>query len=76
MRWIHMGNGGTAPTFLTWALDEDEWSASRPCRFTPGERAPGTRLIGGWVGSWAGLDAVEKKNLPLRPGIEPGQSRP
>jgi hypothetical protein len=34
--------------FLTSALVGDEWSASRLCRFTPGERALGT-LIGGWV---------------------------
>jgi len=26
--------------FLTWALDGDEWSVSRPDRFTSGERAP------------------------------------
>jgi hypothetical protein len=28
------GSGGTAPPFLTLALDGGEWSASRPCRFT------------------------------------------
>jgi hypothetical protein len=28
--------------FLTWALAGSEWSASRPGRFTPGERALGT----------------------------------
>jgi hypothetical protein len=32
--------------FLTSALDEGEWSASRPGRFTPEERALGTRWIG------------------------------
>jgi len=42
---------------LTSELDESEWSASRPGRFTPRERAPGTRWIGGWVGPRAGLDA-------------------
>jgi hypothetical protein len=25
------------------------WLASRPCRFTPRERSPGTHWIGGWV---------------------------
>jgi hypothetical protein len=31
---------------LTSALDEDDWSASRPGRFTPRERAPnGKRVI-------------------------------
>jgi hypothetical protein len=28
------GSGGIAPPFLTSALDGDEWSASRPGRFT------------------------------------------
>jgi hypothetical protein len=31
--------------FLTSALVVGEWSASRPCRFTPGERAPGTHFM-------------------------------
>jgi hypothetical protein len=47
--------------FLTSALVGGEWSASRSCRFTPGERAPATHWIVGWVGPRAGLDAVEKK---------------
>jgi hypothetical protein len=34
--------------FLTLALI-DELSASRPARFTAGERAPGTHWIGGWM---------------------------
>jgi hypothetical protein len=34
---------------LTSALDGSEWSASRPGRFTPRERALGTHCIGGWV---------------------------
>jgi hypothetical protein len=37
--------------FLTSVLDGGELSASRPCRFTPRERALGTHWIGGWVGS-------------------------
>jgi hypothetical protein len=42
--------------FLTSTLVGGEWSASRPARFTPGEKAPGTNLIRGWVASepvWA-----------------------
>jgi hypothetical protein len=35
--------------FLTSALVGGEWSASRPGRFTPGERALGIHWIGGWV---------------------------
>jgi hypothetical protein len=43
------------------ALDGGEWSASRPDRFTPKERAPGTHWIGGWVGPRAILDAGVKR---------------
>jgi hypothetical protein len=35
---------------LTPALVGDEWSASRPGRFNPRERAPGAHWIGGSVG--------------------------
>jgi hypothetical protein len=31
--------------FLTSVLDGGKWSVSRPRRFTPGERAPGTQWI-------------------------------
>jgi hypothetical protein len=44
---------------LTSAQEGGEWSASRPDRFIPRERAPGTHLIGGWVGPTAVLDAVK-----------------
>jgi len=47
-------------SFLKAALDGGEWSASRPCGFTPGVRALGTHWIGGWVSPRAGLDAVLK----------------
>jgi hypothetical protein len=49
---------------LISALDESEWSASRPCRFTPRERAPGTHWIGGWVSPRAVLDSVVKRKIP------------
>jgi hypothetical protein len=49
---------------LTSERDGGEWSASRPGRFTPRERAPGTHWIGGWVGPRAVLDAVVKRNIP------------
>jgi hypothetical protein len=51
-------------TFLTSALDGGEWSASRPGRFTPKERACGTHWIGGSVDSRAVLDAVVKRKIP------------
>jgi hypothetical protein len=46
------------------ALDGGESSASRPGRFTPRERAPGTHCIGGRVGPRAVLDTVVKKKIP------------
>jgi hypothetical protein len=49
--------------FLISALVVGEWSASRPGRFTLGERAPGTHWIESWVGPRAGLDDVEKKKF-------------
>jgi hypothetical protein len=55
---------------LTSALAGGEWSASRPCRLTPGERVPGTHWIGGWVGPRAGLDDVEKRKFFTLPGLE------
>jgi hypothetical protein len=54
---------------LTRALDGSEWSALRPGRFTPRERAPGTHCTGGWVGPRAVLDTVVKRKIPTR--IEP-----
>jgi hypothetical protein len=61
--WIHV--------FLTSALVGGEWSASRSCRFTPGETAPGTNCIGGWVGPLAGLDDVEKRKFLSVPVLGP-----
>jgi len=40
--------------FLTFALDGDKLSASRPGPFTSGERAPGSH--------WIGRDGEEKKD--------------
>jgi hypothetical protein len=47
--------------FLTSALTGGEWSASRPGRFTPREKAPGTHLIIGCVGLITCLDDMEKR---------------
>jgi hypothetical protein len=49
---------------LTSVLDGGGWSALRPGRFTPRERAPGTHWIGGRVGPRAVLDAVVKRKIP------------
>jgi hypothetical protein len=57
-------------------------SASRPGRFTPGERAAGIHWIGGWVDPRAGLNDMEKwkfltpAGLELRPSVvQPAASR-
>jgi hypothetical protein len=47
-----------------------EWTASRPGRFTPGERAPGAHCIGGWVNPRAGVDDVEKRKFLTLQGLE------
>jgi hypothetical protein len=56
--------------FLDRGTSWSEWSASRPGRFIPGERAPGTHWIGGWVGPRAGLDFVEKRKFLTLLGLE------
>jgi hypothetical protein len=47
-----------------------ERSTSRPGRFTPGERAPGTHWIGGGLDLRAGLDDLEKRKFLTLPGLE------
>jgi hypothetical protein len=64
---------GIAPPFLT-SEPGGEWSASLPGCFTPGEIAPGTHWIGGWVALRTGVDAMEKRKILPLPGIEPGPS--
>jgi hypothetical protein len=49
---------------LTSALDGGEWSASRPGRFTPRERASVTHWIGDWVAPRTVLDAAVKRKIP------------
>jgi hypothetical protein len=56
--------------FFSSALAAGEWSASRPGRFTPAERAPGTHWIAGWVDSTAGLDDLEKGKFLTLLGLE------
>jgi hypothetical protein len=59
---------GRVDAFLTLALDEGEWSASRTGRFTPKEKAPGTHWIGLWVGLRARLEAVAMRKIPASAG--------
>jgi hypothetical protein len=49
--------------FLTSVQAGGERSASGPGRFTPGEKAPGTQWIGGWVDSRAGLENMEQRKF-------------
>jgi hypothetical protein len=55
--------------FLASALVGGEWSTSCPSRFTPGEKAPATHWIGGWVDPRAGLDDIEKRKFLTLPGL-------
>jgi hypothetical protein len=45
---------------------ESGGKTSRPCRFTPGERAPGIHWIEGWLSPRAGLDAVKRRSIYCR----------
>jgi hypothetical protein len=60
---MYGGVGVYIHIFLTLALVGGEWSASRPCRFTPG-----THWIGGWVDPRATLNDVEKRKFLTLPG--------
>jgi hypothetical protein len=56
--------------FLTSALVGGEWSASRPNRFTPGEKAPDTLWIAGWMDPRTSLGDMEKRKFLILPGHE------
>jgi hypothetical protein len=55
---------------MTSALGGREWSAPRPGRYAPGERAPGTHWMGGLVGPSTVLDGVEKRKFLTLAGLE------
>jgi hypothetical protein len=42
-----------------------------PATLSPGERAPSTHCVGGWVGPEADMNTGVEKNLLPQPGIEP-----
>jgi hypothetical protein len=51
-------------SFMTSALDEGEWSASRTGgALLPGKGPPGTHWTGGWVGPKAGLDTEDRGKI-------------
>jgi hypothetical protein len=41
-----------------------------PAALLPGEAAPVTHCLGGWVGPRAGLDDVKKRKFLTLPGLE------
>jgi hypothetical protein len=62
-----MGSECIDPHFLDLALAGGEWSASRPDRFTPVERALGTHWIGGYMDPRVSADDVEKRKFLIPP---------
>jgi hypothetical protein len=66
------GRGVYILLIIDMALDEDEWSASRPAALYPRVWADITHWIGGWVGLRADLDTEARENTLLSlPEIEP-----
>ena len=59
LQYTCRGSGDKFHSFLISVLDGGEGSASRPGRFTPGERTFGTHCIVGWVGPRPGLGIFE-----------------
>jgi len=64
------GSGGIDPCILNLST-RLRWSGSLPGHFTPGERAPVTNWLGGWLDHRTGLDMVMKRSNPLPlPGLQ------
>jgi hypothetical protein len=57
-------------TFLTLALDEDQWLTSQPSHFTLQEKATNINWISIWVGPTANVNLVAKRNILPLPGTE------
>jgi len=63
--WRRIGRGEVYHhIFLTSALDEGEWSTSRPDQFTPYGKSPCCQLDRRMGGPRAGLGAVVKRKIP------------
>jgi hypothetical protein len=69
MRYAMAYGGVKIHIFLDFGTNL-EWSASRPGRFTPEERAPGIHWIGSWVDPRDGLDDVDNRKFLTLPGRE------
>jgi hypothetical protein len=64
-----MGGGVEIHAFLTSALVESEWSASRLSRFTSEERTPGTNSITVWMGPITSRENMERTKFLILPGL-------
>jgi hypothetical protein len=64
------GSGGITPPFLTPAVDAD-MCPIHARHFTSKEKDPSIHWAGGWMGTTAALDAIEKINILLLLGIKP-----
>jgi hypothetical protein len=70
MPWRHMGEWKYSSTILKLDI-RWRWVVSfTPQPLYPGETAPGTLWIGGWVGPRTGLDDVERRKILPLPGLE------
>lgn len=56
-----MNTHAAVEVFFILALDGDEWTASLPDRFVPGERAPGTFCIRELVSPTIDLDVLKRQ---------------
>jgi hypothetical protein len=60
---VYVGVEAYLHSLLTSTLYGRQWSALRCGRFTIWVRAPGTHLVGGWLGPRAGLEVLENRNI-------------
>jgi hypothetical protein len=60
------GSGFIDPQFLDFGTSWGWVVSYTPLPLYPGERAPGTHFIGGWVGPRAGLDDMEENSWPYQ----------
>jgi hypothetical protein len=66
-------SGCIDPHFIDLGTSWKRVVSFTPLHLYPGERAPGTNWIGGWVGTRTGLDDVEKRKFlpPLELELRP-----
>jgi hypothetical protein len=70
MKRTGMRSGDIVPRFLSSALDEGEWSASRSSCLIPREAAPGTHVYESALAPESIWAFLGRKNVLPLPGIE------